>query len=260
MLELIKALQFEKWAVPIVFVILLWQYVLKSAFELWLKHQSEMQKQQIGNTLAIQKELVIKQTEFETVKLERVLPLLEEINGTILKHNMMFRTYTSAIVNKSGYPDNMEALRLEQDEKIIKAISSISIYIPSEFRILLYKIRRVISCSWDDSLRMYRVLREIGNTEEVPFAAQALYSDLVNCYYEMCNNYIGIGDKAQNYSDILSNHNLNSDVVTTKTDPINQLAWKFILLPEYYGDNNIIEAQYNLEEFYKIKYNKSADV
>lgn len=249
-LEFVKEHRLGDWVTFLAIATGLWKFVLKSAFELFLKNRLDQRKQEIGNALAIQKELTLKQAEFEKVKLERALPLLEEVNGTISNHSMMFHTYTTALANRMSYSEKLEGLRLEQDKKIIVSISKAAIYIPEEFRNLLIKIRRVISCSFHDSETMCRVLRDIGNNTEVAFAALDLHTDLVNCFYSMCDKYIGLGKQETSYSEILTAHNLDNEVNTTKTDPINQLAWKFIVLSEAYGSNEIVEAQENYKQFF----------
>lgn len=239
LLDFIVDLHLGQWTIAVLAIILLWHFVLKAAFESWLR-----------NLLEMQKEIVIKQAEFEQIKLERTLPLLENINSAINEHAMMFSTYTNAIINKGMYPDKLEELRLEQDKKITNAISSISIYLPSEFRILLRQIRKVISCSWHkDSVATHRALTEDNHVSIKDILAETtqLYHDLIDCFYSMCSKYIGASDHAQSYENILSEHNLDNNAITTRKDPISQLALKYLLLYEYYGSNEIAEAWSDLK-------------
>ncbi|WP_219623838.1 hypothetical protein, partial [Vibrio parahaemolyticus] len=82
----------------------------------------------------------------EKVKLERVLPLFEAVNSAISEHKMVFSTYMHYVVNRCGSSERLEEERLKCDEKMIAAISSLSIYLPDEFRIVVYRLRTVISC------------------------------------------------------------------------------------------------------------------
>jgi len=249
-MELITKFNLIEWATVLAFITALWRFVLKSAFEIWWKNKLEEQKQEVGNALSIQRDLILKQVEFEQIKLERVLPLLEEINSAISEHNLMFNTYAHAIANNMSYPERLEELRLEQDKKMVSALSKISIYIPSEFRALLYQIRRVISCSWRDAELACGVLRSCGSSSEIAFAAQDLYSELIDCYYSMCSEYISSTSKPKVLNEILTSHQLDQGAKTNRLDPISQLAWKFLVLPEYHGSNEQVVAQNQYEQFY----------
>ncbi|WP_157670351.1 hypothetical protein [Chitinibacter sp. GC72] len=174
LLVLLKKIYLLEWATALAFIVGLWKFALKSAFEIWWKNKLEQQTQEVGNALSIQKDLTLKQVEFEQVKLERVLPLLEEINGAITEHNLMFNTYVQAIANNIPYPGELEDLRLEQDKKMVYTLSKISIYIPSEFRTLLYQIRKIISCSWNDAEVVCGVLRSCGSSSEISSSLQLI--------------------------------------------------------------------------------------
>lgn len=248
--EIIDRIKLFEGAAILVFITGLWRFVFKSAFEIWWKNKLEQQKQEIENALSIQKDLALKKAEFEKVKLERVLPLLEEINSSIIEHNLMFNNYTHAIANKISYSEELEQIRLEQDEKMVSSLSKISIYIPSEFRVLLYQLRKVMSCSWQDATLVNRVLRNYGSSSEIAFAAQNLYSELVDCYYSMCSEYISSTSRPTTFSEILESHHLDQAATTNRPDPANQLAWKFILLPEYYDSGEKVAAQIQYGKFH----------
>lgn len=250
-MEIINKINLVEWAMVLAFITSLWKFVLKSAFEIWWRNKLEQQKQEIGNALSIQKELTLKKAEFEKVKLERVLPLLEEINSSIIEHNLMFNTYAYSIANNASCPEKLEELRLEQDKKMVSTLSKISIYIPSEFRVLLQQLRKVMSCSWHDTELVSSVLRSCGSSSEIAFAAQELYSELVDCYYSMCSEYISSTSRPTTFSEILTSHQLDQAATTNRLDPVNQLAWKFLLLPEYYGSSEKVTAQNQYEQFHK---------
>lgn len=250
MLEIIKSLHLGEWATFVVVASLLWKFVIKSFVDSWFKNKLEMHKQEVGLALQLQKDLVLKQAEFEKIKLERVLPLLEGVNGSLSEHKMMFNSYVSYIINKGGLPEKLEALRLEQDTKIISNISSLAIYLPEEFRALVYQLRKVISCSWHQPIVIYRILHSFNAAQQVPLAAQDLYIDLVECFYSMCNKYLGLGNESLTYMEILNAHNLDHEASTTKLDPVNQLAYKFILLHEYFGSSEKSEAQAKVENLF----------
>ncbi|WP_180912147.1 hypothetical protein, partial [Vibrio parahaemolyticus] len=135
--------------------------------------------------------------------------------------------------------------------KMITAISSLSIYLPDEFRSVLYTMRKVVSCSARDSETIANTLRSFGADKTIPPLAQGLYKDLTDCFHAMCAKYLGISDNDKSYSDLLSKYNLDSEAKTTKTDPENTLAYKFLLLPEYYGSGEHLDAQDSVEQLYK---------
>jgi len=249
-LEIIRNLHLGEWATFVLVAYLLWKFVIKSFVEAWFKNKLEMQKQEVGLSLQLQKDLALKQAEFEKIKLERVLPLLEGMNASLSEHKMMFNSYISYIINKGGLPEDFEDIRLEQDKKIVSNLSSLSIYLPEEFRNLLFQLRKVISCSWHEPIIIYRILHSFNAVQQVPLAAQDLYIDLLECFYSMCNKYLGLGNEALSYIEILNAHNLNHEAATTKLDPVNQLAYKFILFHEYFGSGEKSEAQSKVENLF----------
>ncbi len=85
------------------------------------------------------------------------------------------------------------------------------------------------------------------------FSAQNLYNEVIDCYYSMCSEYISATSqpKTKAFSEILTAHQLDQDANTNRLDPTNQLAWKFLVLPEYHGSSEKIEAQSSYEQFYK---------
>lgn len=258
MLEIIEELHLGEWATFVIVVTALWKFVFKSLVDSWFKNKLELQKQEVNNALQIQKDLVLKKAEFEKIKLERVLPLLEGVNSAIASHKMLFNTYMQYIVNKCGDKEKLEQIRLENDEKMISFMPSLSIYLPDEFRSLVYQLRKIVSCSVRDPVVTAKVLREIGAGKTVPLLAQDLYSDLINCFHAMCNKYLGLSESESSYKDILDHFDLNKKSYTIKSDPENDLAWKFLLLHEYYGSGEQFEAQSNVERLYKLRANENA--
>ncbi len=249
-MEYLEKLHLGEWATFVLVISLLWKFVFKSLVEAWFKNILAMQKQEVGNALQLQKDLVLKQAEFEKIKLERVLPLLEGINAALSEHEMMFNTYINLIVNKGGLPNDFEAERVELDGKIIEHLSAISIYLPNEFRALAYQLRKLISCSWHQPLVIYRILHSFGGVLKVTLAAQDLHTDLTNCFYAMCSQYIGLTEKTVPYLELLKKYNLDHNACTTKLDPVNQLAYKFILFHEYYGSSEKSEVQTKVENLF----------
>ena len=250
MIEFLKSFKgLGTFATILIGCYLAWKFILSSMFEIWLKNKLEIRKQELSISLSLEKETAIKMAEFEIVKLNRVLPLLEAVNNSIQSHKMMHQSYLNAILNKGGIADNFESERLKIDEDLVKKISELSIYLPNEFRKLLYTIRCVISCSWVEPLTLNRVLRDIGGIKDVLDAASNLYSELTNCFFSMSAKYVGSTKNDSSYNEILKEHNLDDDTASTiRQDAINQLSWKYILLPEYHGTSEIMSAQAEVEK------------
>ncbi|WP_274878001.1 hypothetical protein [Vibrio harveyi] len=251
MLEIIEKLNLGEWATFVFVVVVLWKFVVKSLVDSWFKSRLDLQKQEVGHALQMQKELVLKQAEFEKIKLERVLPLFEEINAAVSEHKMVFNTYIYYVINKYGSTDKLEEERLKCDERIINAISSLGIYLPDEFRKVICRLRMVVSCCSRDPAETAKVLRSFGAGKSIPPLAINLYEELINCFHSMSAKYLGIANQDKSYQDILSEHNLDSDVKTTHNDVENELAYKFLLLHEYFGSGEQLEAQSKVEELYK---------
>ena len=152
--DLLKALgaYSSVFALIIISVFVLWKYVLKSVFEDWSKNRLEIKKIEITNALDIQKNLILKQAEFEMLKLNRILPELERLNSNFYNHWLMFNTYVSYIVNKAVLPEGFESKRLELDKQMVDSITQLSIYLPSDFRLLINKLRLLASNSWKPPL------------------------------------------------------------------------------------------------------------
>ncbi|KKA43841.1 hypothetical protein [Salinivibrio sp. KP-1] len=183
--------------------------------------------------------------------MERALPLFEEINAAVSEHKMVFNTYIHYVVNKCGSADKLEKERLKCDERIIKANSSLTIYLPDEFRKVIDRLRKVVSCSIKEPEITSRVLRNFGAGTRVPPKAVDLYEDLINCFYSMSAKYLGISNQDKSYNDLLAENSLDSNALTTRCDEESILAYKFLLLHEYFGSNEKVEAQYDVEQLYK---------
>jgi hypothetical protein len=229
---------------------LAWKYIIKIIFEKWLDYRLELSKQEVGHALAIQKDLALKKAEFEAVKLSRVLPLLESINKCLNEHSMMFGTYIGVVLSRGGLSEDFEDLRLAQDEKLVGLIPEICIYLPKEFRDLLYGMRRVVSCSWHKARAVSEVLYEIGDYKAVANAAQEIHISMIDCFYAMTNKYVGVVDDDREYADILMAYGFDVKVSIIDRHPIRLVAWRYILLHEYSGGKKIGEALEALKNYY----------
>lgn len=254
MLEIVKFLNLGEWTITVLTAIAIWKWILKGLAEKWFQNRLDLQKQEISSALQIQKDLVLQKAEFEKVKLERVLPLLEQINGVVSEHKMMHNTYVSMILNKGGLPSEFEAKRVKLDEEIINSLSSIAIYLPAEFRGLVYQLRKVVSCSWREPLQTYYLLLEKGGKKcvvDICSQPNDLYNTLIDCFYDMCNKYLGICDAEITYVNLMKRHGFNELIEPLELNSAQNFMWKYLLLHEYVSINDrseiigLIEQEYN---------------
>ncbi|WP_156146703.1 hypothetical protein [Salinivibrio sp. KP-1] len=55
MLEIIQKLNLGEWTTFVVIVFILWKLIVKSLVDGWFKNRLDLQKQEVGNALQIQK-------------------------------------------------------------------------------------------------------------------------------------------------------------------------------------------------------------
>lgn len=251
MIEYIKYLNLGEWAISIVAICLLWRFVIKSFLEFWFKSRLDIQKQEAKQALDVQRDVILRDIEFEKIKLERVLPLIEKINGTIYEHRMLYNSYINLIANKGEWPKSWEEERVKLDKQIIESISAIGIYVPDEFRKLLLQIRIVVSCYFQNALTSYRVIQALGPVDDVLDATLDLYRDLNDCFQELASKYISTDETSINYVEILAKYNLDKNARTTRSAEAYVLAYRYFLVHEIFGSGEIVEAQNAYEASFK---------
>lgn len=210
----------------------------------FISHKFEKNKNQDNHNLQLERELLYKDLEFEKIKLERVLPELENINNILYEHRMMFNTYLYWIINKCDNTKEIEEERVELDKKIILSLSKVSLYIPSEFRALINSYRKLISCSWTATQYVTNTLGDTGEMEKILNSAHDLYDDISLAFYEMSKKFLGLVKESEDYSVILDSSKLklhDSQIKTTRSSVEYEIAWKMILFHEYYGSAEKIE-------------------
>ncbi|PHS60710.1 MAG: hypothetical protein COB00_14815 [Alcanivorax sp.] len=261
MIEIIEFFNLGEWAVVVLSVVVIWHWVVKGLVEKWFQNKLDLQKQEVGSALQIQKDIAIRKAEFEKVKLDRVLPLLEDMNSVVSQHKLMNNSYVSWIVNKAGIPEDFEKKRVALDEQLLKSIYSAEIYLPNQIRAVIRQIRKIVSCSWKDPLPIYHLLLEKGTFNSVTDVcndANDLYGDLINCFYDMCNKYLGVSECEESYSDILNRFNFSNDVNPIDPNPAQSFLWKFILVHEYVSGGEKSEVIMGIERAYKVSENDKA--
>jgi hypothetical protein len=266
MIELIKATtdfikefrQLSGWIASIVLIALAWKLFLSSMWDKWFSHVLTMRANDISSALAIQKDLAVKKAEFESVKLNKALPLLERANGLIYKHNMLFSEHMRAILNNIDGRGNLENERMKVDTEMIDVLSSLSIYLPTEFRMFMVTLRKMVSCSFRDTKVMCNCLKSIGPLTDQVHSINESYFKTIDCFHSLCGKYVGSENIETTYPEILKKFDFSKDAEPLMNTPMNTLAWKFILLHEYFGSSEQVEAQAKLEAFFASKNSANA--
>ncbi|GEN26083.1 hypothetical protein HCU01_40320 [Halomonas cupida] len=93
MIDVLDFLNLGKWAAVVLVVVVLWRWVFKDFSEKWFQNKLDLRKQEVESALQIQKDIAIREAEFQKIKLERVLPLLETMNSVISEHKLMNNSY-----------------------------------------------------------------------------------------------------------------------------------------------------------------------
>jgi hypothetical protein len=255
MIEVIKFLNLGEWTIGVLSVVVIWHWVVKDLAGKWFQNKLDLKKQEIGTTLGIQKDIAIRKAEFEKVKLDRALPLLEEINSVIFEHKLMNNSYISWVANKASIPDEFENHRLSLDKRILNSICSADIYLPRQIRSVIHQIRKIVSCSWKEPTTIYYLLFNNGtlnSIRDVCNDSNDLYADLINCFYEMCNKYLGISDCEESYSDILRRFNFSDEATPLNPNPAQRFLWNCILVHEYVSSDEKSEAIIGIEQAYNM--------
>ena len=215
-------------------VVLIWKQILQPIYNRYLDFKLEKAKSHEKSILDAQDKVLSKRLELETIKLNRVLPLLEEINLLIATHRMMFTTFVSTCIDNGCLREDFEKARLELDTKIIDAIYKISIYLPTEIRILLTEIRLIISCSWKEPKTVHGNIRaSVFNKKEITIRSSALYAKYHECLYDMISNYCFIGDKDISYNEILKKYGFNEGGQIEDEELIDKFIRMYLLFHEY---------------------------
>lgn len=261
MAEIIKAItefikefsQLSGWVAAIALMALAWKLFLSSMWDKWFSHVLATRANDISNALAIQKDLAVKKAEFESTKLNKALPLLERMNGLIYKHNMLFSEYMRMTLNNTDRPDYLETERLKVDKEMIEVLSALSIYLPFEFRVFIVTLRKIVSCSFAKTKVLYGCLKSIGPVKDQVHSINESYSNTIDCFHSLCGKYVGSEDNEFTYVEILKKFGFNEGAWPIMDTAISALVWKFVLLPEYFGSSEQVEAQNKMEAFFASK-------
>lgn len=180
--------------------------------------------------------------EMETVKLNKVLPLLEELNKNIVNHKIMYYTYVNWILNNGRLRKGYEDERVKIDGEVIELVNQVAIYLPREMRALLYSIRAVISVSWKEPNVLHNIIIQDNlDIKDVGARTVDLYNSYTECFYEMVGEYCKIKNNEQVYSDILQKYNLDEKGKLVANDLMSRFVKAYILHHEFTSTEEYME-------------------
>lgn len=242
--------QLSWWAAAIVLVSIAWKLFLSGLVDRWLSHKLEVRTAELAAALDVQKEAALRKMEFESIRINKAMPLIEKMNVLANAHAMVFQSYLGSIRNKLGAPKDWEKERLRIDTEFIEAMSVASIYLPREFRHHLFLMRRIFSCSLQDPIELYRSLRSAGPIHTQVDEMNDRYNDAINCFRDMCGKYIGMYGNDMSYSGILRQYKFDESGQPIMEGSESRSAWKIVLLWEYFGSSARLEALDELASYY----------
>lgn len=173
--------------------------------------------------------------------LDRVGPWLEELTQSIQTYHQMMSNYIGYILNKVPHiKSSFETQRFELDVKVLELVGKLQIYVPTEFRCIIFRIRKILSCSWQDPLEIYYLLLHTGGKfPRAPLeAALTMVNDLIGCYIDMAFEFMRGMHSSAPYLALLHKHRLNTDGLPAESTVLIEVARAIILEHEYFDSSD----------------------
>lgn len=190
------------------------------------------------------------QLEYETYKRDKVLPRLEAINEILMEHNMHYASYGYDIANKLSLRDNFEKTRLELDGRMIENKDKVLIYLPRELRLILNRLRVIISVSWKEPKLLNNILKEYDFPVNIVNSCLEIYRNHIECFYELVEEYLRITNEKKDYLNILKRFGFDEEAKYITKNFNEKVAVSYILLHEYKDSSDYLEID---KEFNAIK-------
>jgi hypothetical protein len=157
-------------------------------FKLTIKNQEDDYR----HRLEMEKNYTLNKYQIENIKVNRVLPIVEEFSENIKLKRVLFGTYLNVLLNK-GNPENYENKRIEIHTKLLELSGKVDIYIPFELKKIMDRLILLVSNSFHDGnefdsnfLQVYQI-----ENKEVLFHDCLSYLKIYwEAYYEMISLYI----------------------------------------------------------------------
>jgi len=217
------------------------------SFRLKLKYEEDNHKLKLDQEMLrfdaeLKKEINFQTNRYqiETIKINRVLPFLEELSEQIKLSKSFYLTYFNVLANR-GNPAQYEATRLEIHSKLLQLSGKLDIYIPYELKKIINILIKIISNSVVDG----KVFAEIYKQESTDYHRQVFLENCLtylkcywNSYYEIVTLYtleFNIKAKADTrIIDILQTNDIDIqtfEILNTQIDT--EIIEKLIMFREY---------------------------
>lgn len=177
-----------------------------------------------------------------TAHLEHVRPWLDDLTECMQAYRLMMSNYVSYVLNKLNKvprtEDSFEEKRFELDKRVVELAGKLQIYVPPEFRRVIFRIRRIMSCSWQKPSDIYYLLLETGNRfPRAPLeTAQQIVNDLIDCYIDMAFEFTRGTIASAPYLELLRRHRLDTEGFPAPTVYV-EVATVIILEHEYFDSS-----------------------
>jgi len=220
-----------------------------------IERQSKMNREEmlIRNKIEVEGRIQSSQLEYESYKRDRVLSKLEAINEILIEHNMQYASYGQAIVNKYPLKSDIEKNRLELDGRMIENKDKILIYLPRELRLILNRLRVILSVSWKEPMVLNNILREFDFPVNIVNSCLDIYKNHLECFYELVEEYLRITNEKKDYSVILKRYGFNEEANYIPKDFNQKVAECYILLHEYKDSEDYTKLDNEFNEIKKLK-------
>ncbi len=197
------------------------------------KYVSELEKQKSYESaiLESQKISLSSYSDVHLLRINRVFPVLEDVNEIMYRYIVMSNTYFRNIslqTDFSKFPER-ETERCELDKKFLSYISRISMYLPEEITRVLFRFRIFMSHSWK-SQEQFRMFIDGYNAGRVSNECIEILENYINCFQRMVYYYSKPFNEKFDYTDILNKYHINVDGVYITEDEIANISYDFLMV------------------------------
>lgn len=204
------------------------------------KHRLDLELAKFNQESQKETNFTLNKYQIESIKINRVLPNLEEFSENVKQMHVLFNSYINALENRVDY-SSKENARVDIHIKMLAISGKIDIYIPYELRKIINRMILLISNSFMDGRIFSEIYKqEIVDKPRAVFLAecQKYLSHYRNAYYEIVGLYVqefsilSRGDKRiEQILEINKIEPKEFNIIDTEIDVIN--IENLLLLNEY---------------------------
>ena len=155
------------------------------------RKQFEWDKSKYEFELKKNLDLAINKYQIDTIKINRVLPLIERINQTLEYQASLFSEYFHIIINK-GNPEYLNDKKIKSHTEFMELFGQISFYLPAEIKGILDHLLLIVSNKLLDGYGFYKSYNLIKKDEDrVSFLTDCrkYYFKYSNAYFDLISLY-----------------------------------------------------------------------